>query len=93
MVAGRGHRRPRGRCHGRPALRPAAPGEARARRGRQAALSAAARAGLDVALVGLGLLALWELRRYSAVQRLSGGGWGIDPVLVAAPVVALAGLC
>jgi hypothetical protein len=75
-----------------PALRPAAPGEARARRGRQAALSAAARVGLDVALVGLGLLALWELRRYSAVQRLSGGGLGIDPVLVAAPVVALAGL-
>jgi FtsX-like permease family protein len=75
-----------------PAFRPSRPGEARARRGRQAALSATARVGLDVALIGLGLLALWELRRYSAVQRLSGGGLGIDPVLAAAPVVALAGI-
>jgi hypothetical protein len=75
-----------------PALRPGLPGEARARRGRQAALSALSRAGLDVALVGLGLLALWELRRYSAVPRLSGGGLGIDPVLAAATVVALAGI-
>jgi hypothetical protein len=75
-----------------PGLWPTAPGEAKARRGRQAALSAAARAGLDVALVGLGLLALWELRRYSAVQRLSGGGLGVDPVLAAAPVVVLAGI-
>jgi hypothetical protein len=75
-----------------PALRPAAPGEARARRGRQAALAGAARAGLDVALVTLGVLAFWELRRYSAVPRLPGGGLGIDPVLAAAPAVALAGL-
>src|SRR5262249_18536119 len=35
---------------------------------------------------------LWELRRYSAVPRLSGGGLGIDPVLSAAPAVALAGI-
>jgi hypothetical protein len=75
-----------------PALRPAAPGEARARRGRQAALASAARAGLDVALVTLGVLAFWELRRYSAVPRLPGGGLGIDPVLAAAPAVALAGI-
>jgi hypothetical protein len=75
-----------------PALRPAAPGEARARRGRQAALAGAARAGLDVALVALGVLAFWELRRYSAVPRLPGGGLGIDPVLAAAPAVALAGI-
>jgi hypothetical protein len=75
-----------------PALWPGTPGEARARRGRQAALPAMSRAGLDVALVGLGLLALWELRRYSAVPRLSGGGLGIDPVLAVAPVVALVGI-
>lgn len=75
-----------------PAFRPAAPGEARVRRGRQPALSAVVRAGLDVALIGLGLLALWELRSYSAVQQLAGGGLGVDPVLAAAPVVALAGL-
>jgi hypothetical protein len=75
-----------------PTLWPGPPGEARARRGRQAALPAMSRAGLDVALVGLGLLALWELRRYSAVQRLSGGGLGIDPVLAVAPVLALVGI-
>ncbi len=75
-----------------PALRPAAPGDARARRGRQAALAGAARAGLDVALIALGVLAFWELRRYSAVPRLPGGGLGIDPVLSAAPAVALAGI-
>jgi hypothetical protein len=75
-----------------PALRPAAPEEARARRGRQAALAGVARAGLDVALVALAVLAFWELRRYSAVPRLPGGGLGIDPVLSAAPAVALAGI-
>ena len=75
-----------------PTLRPAAPGDARSRRGRQAALAGAARAGLDVALIALAVLAFWELRRYSAVPRLPGGGLGIDPVLSAAPAVALAGL-
>ena len=75
-----------------PALRPAMPGAARGRRGRQAALAGAARAGLDVALIGLGALAFWELRRYSAVPRLSGGSLGVDPVLAAAPAVALAGI-
>ena len=75
-----------------PALRPVLPGDARSRRGRQAALAGAARAGLDVALIALGVLAFWELRRYSAVPRLPGGGLGIDPVLSAAPAVALAGI-
>jgi hypothetical protein len=75
-----------------PALRPVPPRDAWARRGRQAALAGAARAGLDVALVALAVLAFWELRRYSAVPRLSGGGLGIDPVLSAAPAVALAGI-
>ena len=76
----------------RPALRPVTPGAARQRRGRQAALATAARAGLDVALLALGVVAFWELRRYSAAPRLSGGGLGIDPVLAVAPVLALAGL-
>ena len=76
----------------RPALRPVTPGTARLRRGRQAALATAARAGLDTALLALGVVAFWELRRYSAVPRLSGGGLGIDPVLAVAPVLALAGL-
>jgi hypothetical protein len=73
------------------ALRPATPGAARLRRGRQATLATAALAGLDVALIALGVLAFWELRRYSAVPRLSGGSLGIDPVLSVAPVLALAG--
>ncbi len=76
----------------RPALRPVTPGAARLRRGRQAALATAARAGLDTALLLLGVVAFWELRRYSAVPRLSGGSLGIDPVLAIAPVLALAGL-
>ena len=75
-----------------PVLRPVTPGAARLRRGRPAVLASAARAGLDVALISLGALALWELRRYSAAPRLSGGTLGIDPVLVVAPAVALAGL-
>ena len=45
-----------------------------------------------MALIALGVLAFWELRRYSAVPRLPGGGLGIDPVLSAAPAVALAGI-
>jgi hypothetical protein len=74
-----------------PALRPVTPGAARLRRGRQAVLATAAVAGLDVAVIGLGVVAFWELRRYSAVPRLSGGSLGIDPVLSVAPVLALAG--
>lgn len=72
-----------------PALRPLSPGSARVRRGRQAALSAVARAGGDAALVLLALLAGWQLRRYSAVGRAA-GGIGIDPVLAVAPAIALA---
>jgi hypothetical protein len=75
-----------------PALHPATPGTARLRRGRQATLATAALAGLDTAVIALGVLAFWELRRYSAVPRLSGGGLGIDPVLSVAPVLVLAGL-
>ena len=74
-----------------PALRPSTPGAARSRRGRQAALATAATAGLDAALIALGVLAFWELRKYSAVPRLTGGSLGIDPVLSLAPVLALAG--
>ncbi len=72
-----------------PALRPATPGDARARRGRQAALAGAARAGGDAAVLALALVAAWQLRRYSAVGR--GEPAGIDPVLVAAPALLLAG--
>jgi hypothetical protein len=74
-----------------PALRPPSPTAARLRRGRQAALATAALAGLDVAVVVLAAAALWELRRYSALPRLAGGGLGIDPVLTLSPALAIAG--
>ena len=74
-----------------PALRTLAPGLARQRRGRQAAVSGIARAGADLALIALAVLAGWQLRHYSAVVTSAGGPGGVDPVLVLAPVLALAG--
>jgi hypothetical protein len=62
--------------------------EARVRRGRQAAIAGATRAGADLALVVLAVLAGWQLRRYSAG---TGPAATIDPVLALAPAVALAG--
>ncbi len=62
--------------------------EARVRRGRQAAVAGATRAGADLALVVLAVLAGWQLRRYSAGSR---AGATIDPVLALAPALALAG--
>jgi hypothetical protein len=73
-----------------PALRPAAPGSAAVRQGRQATVTGIARSGADIALVVLALLAVHELRAYSAVAHLPAGGLGIDPVLAAAPALALA---
>ena len=74
-----------------PLLRPPSPGLARARRGRPAAVSRAAQAGADIALLALAALAVWQLRRYSAVAPSASGGLGVDPVLVVAPAAALAG--
>jgi FtsX-like permease family len=74
-----------------PALRPARPAAARARRGRQAKVAGAAQAGADLAVLALALIAAWQLRSYSAVARSASGSIGIDPVLVAAPALVLAG--
>ncbi|MBV9380248.1 MAG: hypothetical protein JO242_06200, partial [Streptosporangiaceae bacterium] len=75
-----------------PSLRKVTPGEARISRGRQAVIASATRAGADVALVALAVLAGWQLRRYSAVAALANGtAGGIDPVLAVAPALALAG--
>ena len=74
-----------------PALTALTPGAARARRGRQAAVSGVTRAGADLALVLLALLAGWQLRHYSAVSAGANGNFGIDPVVVVAPALALAG--
>ncbi len=73
-----------------PVLRPVPVG-AQVRRGRQAVLSSATRAGADLALIALAVLACWQLRRYSAVSTSAGGPSAIDPVLVLAPALALAG--
>jgi hypothetical protein len=70
------------------------PGAARIRRGRQAAVATATRAGADLGLVVLAVLAGWQLRRYSAVTASAAGNGAIaslDPVLVLAPALALAG--
>jgi len=67
------------------------PGTARIRRGRQAAISTISRAGTDVALLVLAVLAGWQLRRYSVVSARPNGSTGIDPVLTLAPALALAG--
>jgi FtsX-like permease family protein len=74
-----------------PALSTIAPGAARARRGRQAAISGISRAGVDLALIVLAVLAGWQLRHYSAVSAGANGNFGIDPVVVVAPALALAG--
>jgi FtsX-like permease family len=74
-----------------PALSNLTPGAARARRGRQAAVSTASRAGLDLGLIALAVLTCWQLRHYSAVSAGTSGTFGVDPVVVLAPALALAG--
>jgi FtsX-like permease family len=74
-----------------PALTTVSPGTARAHRGRQAAVSRVTRAGADLALVLLAVLAGWELRHYSAVSAGANGNFGVDPVVVIAPALALLG--
>ncbi len=69
-----------------PVFRVVMPGTVRTTRGRQAALAGVSRAGLDIALIALAVLAGWQLRRYSASPAT-----GTDPVLVLAPALALAG--
>jgi FtsX-like permease family len=75
-----------------PALRILSPDTARLRRGRPARLAGIAWAGGDLALVALALVAVWELRGYSAVAHPATGSLGIDPVVAVAPALALAGL-
>jgi FtsX-like permease family len=76
-----------------PVLR-GSPGAARVRRGRQATIAAATRAGADLGLIVLAVLAGWQLRRYSAITASPAGNGAtasIDPVLALAPALALAG--
>jgi hypothetical protein len=71
-----------------PALRPPGIAAVRIRRGRQAAVASVAAAGADLGLIALAVVAVHELLDHSAAS----GGTGIDPVVVAAPALALAGL-
>jgi hypothetical protein len=73
-----------------PAVRPAGISAVRIRRGRQAIVAGAAAAGADIALLALALLAVRELHDYSAAR--AAVGTGVDPVIAAAPALALAGL-
>ncbi|MFD9533566.1 FtsX-like permease family protein [Streptomyces sp. NPDC060010] len=72
-------------------LRGAAASVLRRSGSRQAVVAGAARAGGDLALVVLAVLAYVQLARYSGDESLAarGDGLGVDPVLVAAPTLAL----
>ncbi len=60
---------------------------ARGRGGRHGLLQ---RAGGDLALLVVAALAIWQLRRYGApVTATTGGGLGVDPLIVAGPALAL----
>jgi hypothetical protein len=74
-----------------PAALAPTPGAARVRRGRSAVISGVSRAGADVAVLALAVLAGWQLRRYSVASAGPDGTTGIDPVLALAPALALAG--
>ncbi|MEU8193481.1 ABC transporter permease [Microbispora amethystogenes] len=64
--------------------------EEQAERGRGARQGLLQRAGGDVALLVVAALAIWQLRRYGApVTATSGGGLGIDPLIVTGPALAL----
>ena len=69
-------------------LAPGLAAVARAHGGRQAIVAGVTRAGLDIALIVLAVLACWQLRQFSAVG--ASGTGGIDPVLALAPALALA---
>jgi hypothetical protein len=74
-----------------PAALAPTPGAVRVRQGRAAVISGISRAGADVAVLALAVLAVWQLRRYSVASAGPDGTTGIDPVLVLAPALALAG--
>ncbi|HTG40406.1 MAG TPA: ABC transporter permease, partial [Methylomirabilota bacterium] len=70
----------------------ASPAGARAAEGRQARTTLPQRLGLDLALVAVAAVALWQLRLYGApLTRNARGTLGLDPLLVAAPAIGLVG--
>ncbi len=66
------------------------PAGIRAALGRQVGRTMAQRLGIDLALVVLAAIALWQLRLYGApITRNARGVLGLDPFLVAAPAIGL----
>lgn len=60
------------------------------RQRRQRARSTAQRAGVDIALAGLAVLAFWQLQSVGPqVSSTIQGRFGVDPILIAAPTVGL----
>jgi len=58
--------------------------------GRQLQRTLSQRLGLDVALVTLAAIGLWQLQQYGApLTRSMRGSLGVDPLLIAAPTVGL----
>ena len=68
----------------------ASPAGARAAAGRQSRTTLPQRLGLDLALLAVAAVALWQLRLYGApLTRTARGTLGLDPLLVAAPAIGL----
>lgn len=64
--------------------------EARTTAGREGARGVAQRAGIDLALLLVGVLGYWQLRRYGApITQTVQGRLGLDPFLVAAPALGM----
>ena len=64
--------------------------EARSSAGREGARGVAQRAGIDLALLAVGVLGYWQLRRYGApITETVQGRLGLDPFLVAAPALGM----
>ncbi|MFF0549625.1 FtsX-like permease family protein [Streptomyces sp. NPDC004311] len=59
--------------------------------GRQALVSGAARSGADLAVLALAVLGYQQLSTYAGTDPAAADGLGVDPVLVAAPALALCG--
>jgi FtsX-like permease family len=64
--------------------------ESQGQRGRQSRRTTLQRAGVDIALLVVAAIAVWQLRVYeSPIQQDASGRLGIDPLLVVAPALAL----
>lgn len=64
--------------------------QARASIGRQGTQGLAQRAGIDIVLLVIAALALWQLRRYGApITETVKGRLSLDPFLIAAPAIGL----